>query len=615
MSDAARDFSKAGFVKTYVLPGVLAFLIPVLALAFFLHAQARYDAQARDGILAGLRADASLTEEERAKAVAFFEEHPLSELIQIEALADEFNLDSTVRFYFATFRWMIRLSAQSIVGGLVVFVIAGLCVVASRWSQRAQYRALAIGWQVLRVYGAAQAIVSGVLILALSFWVTALWFNFYSIKIVGVAGFLALAGAITVIKAIFQKPDSTLHVEGKVLDPAGSPRLWEDLRAIAEKVGTAPPDNVIVGVDDNFFVTEGPVHVDGEVCRGRTLYVSLALLKQMSGAEADAVVAHEMAHFSGNDTLYSKKTGPLLARFGLYLKSLSENPIAVPVYLFLNAFRALFELSLGEQSRKREFRADVIAAETTTPRDLASALLRISAYSDYRGRIQQDLFGRQHALETADISARLERGFAEHAVSFASNPALGELATVHPFDSHPPLAQRLEAVGVPIRSHDVSTLVASPGDGRWYDAIDDAEEIERAQWREFEEKFRDVHEATLPYRLLPESEEEREIVVRSFPERTFEGKKGTLVLDCIALHYSAWPDGIAFSEVAGMMFDGPTLVINYDRDGRHVAKIPTKTFAPLQVEAIQAIESYYGRYLSAAAWRKAKREQADAETT
>ena len=49
----------------------------------------------------------------------------------------------------------------------------------------------------------------------------------------------------------------------------------------------------------------------------------------------------------------------------------------------------------------------------------------------------------------------------------------------------------------------------TPPDGGWYRLIEGAEEIERQQWDAFEANFRKYHEATLPYRLLPETDEER----------------------------------------------------------------------------------------------------------
>jgi hypothetical protein len=318
-----------------------------------------------------------------------------------------------------------------------------------------------------------------------------------------------------------------------------------------------------------------------------------------------------MAHFSGKDTLYSRKIAPLLTRNMEYLRALYENPLARPIFSFLHCFHALFALSMGEQSRSREFRADRIAADVTSPRDLAGALLRISAYSDFRSKIQQELFRSERALQAANISAQLEQGFHDHALAFAARPDLGGVETAHPFDSHPPMSQRLEAVGAPFRPEDARELVDAPGDGRWYDAIDGAEEIEREHWARFEEAFRAYHEGTLAYRLLPETDEERAIVVRSFPEVAIEGKKGSLAIDCEGLHYSAWPGRIAFSEVRGMSLNDHTLRVDYDRDGKAHATIPTKTFGARQAEALQAIQAYYSRYANAAAYRKALGEQAN----
>ena len=287
------------------------------------------------------------------------------------------KFDRTVRLNFATFRWMIRLSVLSILASVAVLALAGLCVLLSLRSQRSQYLSLSIGWQVLRIYAALQTVVQGILLVALSYWVTALWAHRYYPKLIFIAGAFAVIGIIAVVAAIFKKTDVTLDVEGTLLSPEGAGRFYDELKAICRKVDTAPPDQVIVGIDDNFFVTEVPVRVDGKTLGGRTLFASLSLLKQLHVAEADGVLAHELAHFSGADTFYSKKTAPLLAGYQRYLEALYHGGIGRVVFYFMNCFRSLFELSLGKRRREREFRADRIAAEITSPRDVAGALLRI----------------------------------------------------------------------------------------------------------------------------------------------------------------------------------------------------------------------------------------------
>jgi Zn-dependent protease with chaperone function len=578
-----------------------------VALCFFLHAQSSFDAQARESVLQQIAADPTLSPEKRGQAERFFTTVPFSEMMANSQFAERF--DWNVRFNFATFRWMIRLSVLSILASVAVFALAGLCVLLSLRSQRSQYLSLSIGWQVLKIFGALQTVVQGTLLVALSYWVTALWAHRYYPKLILVAGGLALIGVIAVVAAIFKKTDLTLDVEGKPLSPDGAGRFYDELKAICHKVETAPPDQVIVGIDDNFFVTEVPVRADGKMLGGRTLFASLALLKQLHVAEADGVLAHELAHFSGADTFYSKKTAPLLAGYQRYLEALYRGGIGRAVFYFMNCFRSLFELSLGKRRREREFRADRIAAEITSPRDVAGALLRITAYSRFRGEIQQKLFEHERVLETTNIAGQIAEGFSASAVRFAAEHDIGELKSSHPFDSHPPLADRLEAIGVPLSSETAESLLAAPGDGGWYRMIDNAEEIERRQWDDYEAKFRSYHEATLPYRFLPETEEERAIVVKAFPPVTLEGKAGSLTLDYERLHFTSWTAPIEYREIAGCALNNDVLQINYQRDGKQKEKLKLSTFGKRKHEALEAVNRYWGRYQSAAAYQAQKRRE------
>lgn len=607
MAQTKRDFTNPGFVKTFVLPSILIFLIPAISLAFFLHARSLFDSRIRDSITEQVGKDQSLTPQDREKAIAFFAENPISSLLDDPRFAG--MVDSTTRMYYASFHWLILLSAGSLALGVVAFLLAGLCVVASRRSQRALYLSLALGWQGLRLYGAFQTLAQGVMIIALSFWVTALWFHVYYVKLIVIAGLLALSAGVAVIAAIFKRPPKEFPVEGVFVDRASAPALWSELERICGKVGAKPPDNVIAGIDDNFFVTEIPVTAAGEKRPGRTLYASLSLLKQMNGAEADSVLAHEMAHFSGNDTLFSKKISPLLNRYAMYLGALHENPIARPVYHFMLCFRALYELSLGERSRSREFRADGIAAEATSGKDFAGAMLRIAAYSDFRAKIQNELFETERALESANIAERLEEGFLKHAVAFAAQPDIGGVATAHPFDSHPPMAERLAAVGAPLEALDAAAMVSEPGDGRWFDAIPNAEALEKAQWDEFEARFRTIHEQSLAYRLLPENDEELAIVAKWFPEATIAGKKVTLTLDCLCVRFSKWDEPIAFRDITNCTMNNNVLEIR-SNGGKRKEKIAFTAFPEGGKNAFQAFNAYYSRFMSAAAYQKHKRETA-----
>src|SRR5690606_8039592 len=191
MAQTSPDFTKLGFVKTFVLPALLIFLLPILAWLFFWHAQSRFDAEARISVLQQIRNDQSLSAQERDETTAFFTATPISRLMLNQEFAAQ--VDDTTRFNYTTFRWMLRLSAWSVFSGIAVFALAGLCVVLSLRSQFAQYLSLLVGWHVLRIYGALQTVVMGILLVGLSYWVTALWMGFFSIQLIGIIGIASLA--------------------------------------------------------------------------------------------------------------------------------------------------------------------------------------------------------------------------------------------------------------------------------------------------------------------------------------------------------------------------------------------------------------------------------------
>lgn len=610
MANPRPSFSKIGFVKSLVLPALLIFLIPTISYFFFSHAQARFDNEITASVLRQIQSDANIPQEERDSATAFFQEHPFSELVTQPGFRD--MLDGTTVFHYATFRWMMRLSAISIVAGVAIVVLATICILLSRRSQRAQYLSLSFGWQFLSAYAAIQTIVQGSMLLALSFWVTALWLNVYIVKLIFIVGVLVLIGAVAVIIAIFKRPQLQHAVEGTIIDKGSSPELWGELRQICQKVGTAEPDQVVLGIDDNFFVTEMPLIVNQTICHGRTLFASLSLLRQMQEAEAKAVLAHEMAHFSGGDTWYTGKTAPLLLRYDLYLQALHANVVTKPIFYFMLCFRALFELSLSRHSRQREFRADRIAVETTSPLDFASALLRISAYSDFRGRIQQDLFDQNKVLDRADISRKLDEGFHDYALSFASQHDIGLLKSSHPYDSHPLLSKRLEAIGVSLQPDEMEEVLTLPPDGSWYQKIDEAESIERKHWDDFESQFRDVHEQILAHRFWPETEEERAVVIKCFPETVVDSDSCSLHLDYESIYCTGWSERIPFEEIVNILLvEDAELQVVVDRNGLRSASVPLKAFKENRQAAFDAISRYYGRHMAAKTYRSQQPQSAD----
>jgi len=596
MSAGSRGVSKFDFVKTFMLPALLLFLVPVLAWLLFSAAQSQLDGVLRQEILAAISADKELAAEDRAAATNLFASRPFSTLVtdpQFEAM-----VPPETQFQYALFRWMLRLSLFSIACGITVFALAGIAVLFSLRSPQAQYVSLAAGWHALRTFAIIQAVVQGILLTALSFWAPAFFFDAYYPKIVLLAGLGSLALMVAVVKVIFRRSRHVPGVEGILLDRVQAAPLWSKLQHLCERIGTSPPDQIVAGIDDNFFVTEMPLTVRDQAVAGKTLFVSLPLLKQMRSEEAAAVLAHEMAHFSGSDTLYSRKISPLLQRYGHYLEALHEG-VGRPIYYFMACFRVMFELSLGRLSRERELRADRIAAETVSAHDFASALLRTVSYSMFRAQVEQKLFANDQAMDVVNVADRLDNGFANFAASFASRQDIGSLESSHPFDSHPPLSQRWRALGVTADASTFREMLAAPADGGWYHDIADAPALERELWESYEARFRDLHRDSLAYRYLPTTPEERAIVEQAFPPRTFEFKRGAHAVDCLKIQAADWPDPVEFREIIACRISDGVLSIDINRNGKQTRRVRTDLFSSHNQALIQAFQHYYGRYLTA----------------
>jgi Zn-dependent protease with chaperone function len=542
-----------GFLRIYALPALWVFALPLVGLWFAGHATDRYDGEVLSAIEGQLSQDAELDAEARRQSLEFFRAVPASMACSStdEELAGFRRSLGEACSDLRQFGWMRRLALASVVVGLVSALIALLCALAAFVSRPFQYGGFVVGWNVLRVTGALQTLAQGALAVWLSYWMTAVWFDRYYPKLIGVVGLLAAVAIFQVVAAIFRRPPMDFEVEAEVLEQARAPELWAHVRALCEKLKTPPPDHILAGIDTNFFVTEGEVHVAGRVLTGRTLYVSLSLLRLLERSEADAVLAHEMGHLLGGDTGHSKRLAPMLAHFGQYLQALREGGLTLPIFHFMVAYRGLFELSLGRSRRESELAADRLAANLTSGRDIARSLVKVGAYASFRDRVEADLFASREQQRNVAIAERVALGFARYAGSEAVHEDLNGSVTPHPFDSHPPLVARLENVGEKLTQDDVVRVLLAPSTSSWVSAILEADAIEARLWSAYEARFAQAHDLMLAYRYEPSTEAERQHVEKHFPPLTFAGKEDKLEvrLDYAQVSCTEWEEPMGLGQV------------------------------------------------------------------
>ncbi|EAU67870.1 peptidase, M48 family [Stigmatella aurantiaca DW4/3-1] len=459
------------------------------------------------------------------------------------------------------FQWMRRLALASAVLGLVSAVAALLCALMAFVSRPFQYGSFVVGWNMLRITGAVQTLAQGGLAVWLSYWITAVWFDRYYPKLIGMVGILAAIALFHVVRAIFRRPAMDFEVEAEKLDEADAPELWAHVRRLCASLQTQPPDHILVGIDANFFVTESDVHAGGQKLTGRTLYVSLPLLRLLKRSEAEAVFAHEMGHLLGGDTGHGKRLAPMLAHFGHYLQALREGGLTLPIYHFMKAYRGVFELSLGRSRRASELAADRLAAGVTSGQDVAHSLVKVGAYASFRDHTEANLFARSEQQRTVAIAQQVALGFTEYALSEEVHRDLHGVVTPHPFDSHPPLSARLENVGQTLAPADVAKVLLEPTTSSWASAIVDADTTEARMWAVYEARFAEAHDLALAYRYEPSTDAERQHVEKHFPPLVFEGKVAGLEvrLDFAQVSCTEWDAPVSLEQVktastAGRMF-------------------------------------------------------------
>ena len=134
--------------------------------------------------------------------------------------------------------------------------------------------------------------------------------------------------------------------------------------------------------------------------------------------------------------------------------------VLLPAFVMLSYFLDSFSDSEKAISRERELAADTEAAKIGTARDLATALVKLHAFSDAWLAIRQEM---KRALGQGKQLINASTFFAEVSRNMASNEVINgvsEEGPVHPTDTHPPLSQRLKNLNLTFEEvcHDAADL-------------------------------------------------------------------------------------------------------------------------------------------------------------
>ena len=236
-----------------------------------------------------------------------------------------------------------------------------------------------------------------------------------------------------------------LPIDGRLVAPQEAPGLWALLHELGARLGSLRPDNVVVGLTGGFFVSSGPKRLrpSGTTLSGRTLYLPLPVLELLRADEVAAVVAHELAHFSGGDTEWSQRFLPIYAGVERSLDAVATaatgtagapSPLVSPSLRLGRFAMDRFHHAVRHWSRLREFAADAAGAGVTSADASARALLRVSAMQP---RIDEVLSAAARAPDEA--AADLVAAILDQAAGRGLDDPAAHLEDEqpHPTDTHP----------------------------------------------------------------------------------------------------------------------------------------------------------------------------------
>jgi len=285
-------------------------------------------------------------------------------------------------------------------------------------------------------YVLAAAVVLGLLWIPYAEWV-------YLDRVHPRLAFGCIVSALALVVAVFPRRDN-FDAPGPRLDEASQRKLFTMLRSVADATKQDMPAEVFLVSDVNAWVSNR----GGTMGFGsrRVMGLGLPLLQGLTVSEFKAVIAHEFGHYAAGDVglgPWIYKTRAAIARV---MSSLGDSWVSA----IFNAYGNLFMRLTLAISRQQEFLADALAARIVHPAIMASALRRTGGLSPAFA-----------AYWKSEVSPALEAGYlpplatgfnqflgSERVTAAMTRSVNAEIEEDQssPFDTHPPLKERLEAL-------------------------------------------------------------------------------------------------------------------------------------------------------------------------
>lgn len=210
--------------------------------------------------------------------------------------------------------------------------------------------------------------------------------------------FLALIGVLPFLlgKAALRNPEIAITVSHtQTVTQTDFPELWSIVEAAARHLKVAPPQNILIGLEPESYLTDLPIHHKTVTTTGRTLILAYPLLMNLSTEEATSIIAQALV-LNPKDELPIAR---ILAKKDSLLKGIRKVPYLPPSSSEILAyFGSTFQIALAEASGHRSLQADLDTTNLSSPRTLASALIKsyaiskIIASNNAANRVEREAF-------------------------------------------------------------------------------------------------------------------------------------------------------------------------------------------------------------------------------
>lgn len=341
---------------------------------------------------------------------------------------------------FIFIAWFIGISILGIIGQIHRFLLVGIFT-------SGMYISIFLGIILLSA--------NGILVIAAIYYAESVAIGRVHVGIIFSIGIAICIGVKNLILPAFRAiRKSEIRVKGKIIQEDEFSEIWKVIREAASKLKALPPKHLVVGFDETFFVTESKVYCFDDVLMGRTMFLSLPLMRQLEKEELLAIIGHELGHFRGADTIYSQRFYPIYRGTSESLHNIysgissSGGIVFFPVFALFVHFMEVFSKIETKIGRKRELVADSAGSELTANKWMGSALTKIYAYSGIWNFIIEKRMieaigeGKQItncAVFYGEILEVLDEEF--------FNDNLKHATLQHPTDTHPSLDIRLQELG------------------------------------------------------------------------------------------------------------------------------------------------------------------------